>query len=34
MAYDAETDVPDETLMVLYANGDRHAALALSLIHI
>ena len=30
MAYDAETDVPDETLMVLYANGDRHAALALT----
>jgi RNA polymerase sigma factor (sigma-70 family) len=30
MAYDAETHVPDETLLVLYANGDRHAALALT----
>lgn len=29
MAYDADTDVPDEALLVLYANGDRHAALAL-----
>jgi RNA polymerase sigma-70 factor (ECF subfamily) len=30
MAYDADADLPDETLMVLYANGDRHAALALT----
>jgi RNA polymerase sigma-70 factor (ECF subfamily) len=30
MAYDADTDVPDEALLVLYANGDRHAALALT----
>jgi RNA polymerase sigma-70 factor (ECF subfamily) len=30
MAYDAETSLPDETLLVLYANGDRHAALALT----
>jgi RNA polymerase sigma-70 factor (ECF subfamily) len=30
MALDAETDIPDEALMVLYANGDRHAALALT----
>ncbi len=30
MAYDADPDIPDETLMVLYANGDRQAALALT----
>jgi RNA polymerase sigma-70 factor (ECF subfamily) len=30
MAYDSDTDVPDEALLVLYANGDRHAALALT----
>ncbi len=30
MAYDAQTDIPDETLMVLYANGDRTAAQALT----
>lgn len=30
MAFDARTDISDETLMVLYANGDRHAALALT----
>lgn len=30
MAYDAEPGPSDEALMVLYANGDRHAALALS----
>lgn len=30
MAYDAQTDIPDETLMVLYANGDRAAAMALT----
>ena len=30
MAFDADTDLSDETLMVLYANGDRHAALALT----
>jgi RNA polymerase sigma factor (sigma-70 family) len=30
MAYDAGQDPSDEALMVLYANGDRHAALALT----
>ncbi len=30
MAYDAQNDTSDEALMVLYANGDRHAALALT----
>ncbi len=30
MAFDAHGDVPDEALMVLYANGDRHAALVLT----
>jgi RNA polymerase sigma factor (sigma-70 family) len=30
MAFDAHGDVSDEALMVLYANGDRHAALALT----
>ena len=30
MAFDAASDVSDEALMVLYANGDRHAALALT----
>jgi RNA polymerase sigma factor (sigma-70 family) len=30
MAFDAESDTSDEALMVLYANGDRQAALALS----
>ena len=30
MAFDASTDASDEALMVLYANGDRHAALALT----
>ncbi|MDM7933396.1 RNA polymerase sigma factor [Tabrizicola sp.] len=30
MAYDAEAGPSDEALMVLYANGDRHAALALT----
>ena len=30
MAYDADTDLPDETLLVLYANGDRQAALSLT----
>ncbi|MFN6924602.1 MAG: RNA polymerase sigma factor [Tabrizicola sp.] len=30
MAYDADSDTSDEALMVLYANGDRHAALALT----
>jgi RNA polymerase sigma factor (sigma-70 family) len=30
MAFDASTDASDEVLMVLYANGDRHAALALT----
>jgi RNA polymerase sigma factor (sigma-70 family) len=30
MAFDAQGDVSDEALMVLYANGDRHAALALT----
>jgi RNA polymerase sigma factor (sigma-70 family) len=30
MAFDAHDDVSDEALMVLYANGDRHAALALT----
>jgi RNA polymerase sigma factor (sigma-70 family) len=30
MALDADTDTSDEALMVLYANGDRHAALALT----
>jgi len=30
MAFDAQGDTSDEALMVLYANGDRHAALALT----
>lgn len=30
MAFDAGGDTSDEALMVLYANGDRHAALALT----
>jgi RNA polymerase sigma factor (sigma-70 family) len=30
MAYDADENVSDETLLVLYANGDRPAALALT----
>jgi RNA polymerase sigma factor (sigma-70 family) len=30
MAFDAAGDASDEALMVLYANGDRHAALALT----
>jgi RNA polymerase sigma factor (sigma-70 family) len=30
MAFDAQGETSDEALMVLYANGDRHAALALS----
>jgi RNA polymerase sigma-70 factor (ECF subfamily) len=30
MAFDAGDDTSDEALMVLYANGDRHAALALT----
>jgi RNA polymerase sigma factor (sigma-70 family) len=30
MAYDAETDLPDDTLLVLYARGDRLAALTLT----
>lgn len=30
MAYDAQDGPSDEALMVLYANGDRHAALALT----
>ena len=30
MALDAHTDTSDEALLVLYANGDRHAALALT----
>ena len=30
MAFDAHGETSDEALMVLYANGDRHAALALS----
>jgi RNA polymerase sigma factor (sigma-70 family) len=30
MAFDANGEMPDEALMVLYANGDRHAALALT----
>jgi RNA polymerase sigma factor (sigma-70 family) len=30
MAFDAHGETSDEVLMVLYANGDRHAALALS----
>jgi RNA polymerase sigma-70 factor (ECF subfamily) len=30
MAFDADSDTSDEALMVLYANGDRHAALALT----
>jgi RNA polymerase sigma-70 factor (ECF subfamily) len=30
MAYDADSDTSDEALMVLYANGDRQAALALT----
>lgn len=30
MAFDAQNDTSDEALMVLYANGDRHAALALT----
>lgn len=30
MAFDASGDTSDEALMVLYANGDRHAALALT----
>ena len=31
MAFNAASDVSDEALMVLYANGDRPAALALTL---
>lgn len=31
MALDQQTDIPDETLLVLYANGDRAAARALTL---
>ena len=30
MAYDAQDTTSDEALMVLYANGDRHAAMALA----
>ena len=30
MAFDAHAETSDEALMVLYANGDRHAALALT----
>jgi RNA polymerase sigma factor (sigma-70 family) len=30
MAFDAIGDISDEALMLLYANGDRHAALALT----
>jgi RNA polymerase sigma-70 factor (ECF subfamily) len=30
MAYDADSETSDEALMVLYANGERHAALALT----
>lgn len=30
MAFDATNDIPDDALMVLYANGDRPAALALA----
>ena len=30
MAFDAQGEASDEALMVLYANGDRHAALALT----
>lgn len=30
MAFDARSEPSDEALMVLYANGDRHAALALT----
>ena len=30
MAFDAQGETSDEALMVLYANGDRHAALALA----
>ena len=30
MAFDAQSETSDEVLMVLYANGDRHAALALT----
>ena len=30
MAFDAASDVSDEALMALYANGDRPAALALT----
>lgn len=30
MAFDANADISDEALMVLYANGDRHAALLLT----
>jgi len=30
MAHDADTDLPDEALIVLYASGDRHAAVALT----
>ena len=30
MAFDAQGETSDEALMVLYANGDRHAALALT----
>lgn len=30
MAFDAQSESSDEVLMVLYANGDRHAALALT----
>ena len=30
MPYDAQDDAPDEALLVLYANGDRTAALALT----
>jgi len=31
MALDQQTDIPEETLLVLYANGDRSAARALTL---
>jgi RNA polymerase sigma factor (sigma-70 family) len=30
MAFDATGEIPDDALLVLYANGDRHAALALT----
>ena len=33
MPFDAQSDVPDEALMVLYGNGDRRAAEALTLRH-